>query len=114
MPRRGKNGLLTGRMLYAEEKFSNAVEALAILPGDARSRLYWAYAECHGVSPEDIPSKVRRDWRWVKRRLQKAPPRVAYTGKRKLIKGSYVHIQNRTGSEIAKRILKIAKALRYK
>lgn len=58
-------------VLYAAEKLSNAVHALAVGPGDIKSRLRDAFTELVSLSERDLPEKLRADLRWIKNELTK-------------------------------------------
>ena len=108
-----KTRLKLGQVQYAYEKFYLAVRALATGSGDVRSRLRGAYLHFHTVQPEDVPGNVRRDFRWIKRMLTKRQPRYVLKGE--IIDGSVevslAQMQNRTGSKIARKIVRIEEAL---
>lgn len=108
-----RTNLVGRRVRYAEEKFYLAYRALATGPGDVCSRLHGASLHFDTVRPEDLPPKLRRDFRWIVRRLTSREPRriVKETVVDGSVKASLDQMQNRTGARIAERIVKIAEAL---
>lgn len=63
-----------GDALYARDKLSMAVYALATGYGTLRSRLFDAYLEFHVLTSDDFPSSLRPDFEWIKRGLTKRQP----------------------------------------
>ena len=100
--------LLPSGMMHGWERFHLAVEQLATAPGDVRSRLEKAYFHLYLLLPQELPTQVRRDFKWIIWRLTKQPPR--WEGDTEL-KASLARMRNRTGVEIAKRILKVYRYL---
>lgn len=56
---------------YAREKLSNAIEILAIAPGDVRSRLHRAFLEFHTLQVDNFPTEMQKDWLWINKQLTK-------------------------------------------
>ena len=86
---------------YARDKFENAVYALAVGPGDVRSRLYSAFVELLIVTPDDLPSSLRRRYRSVRSRLSKHEAR----GREGRVLATLSRMRNATGAKIAKDIV---------
>lgn len=91
---------------YAHEKLFEALHALALGPGDVRSRLLHAYMSFHPLRAEHFPPDSQRDWAWVIGKMAKFGPLFRADGR--VWKGSVEHtmsrIRNRTGVQIAQRI----------
>ena len=100
---------------YPVEKFYQAVYALATGPKDVRSRLYDAYLCFHPVQADDLPLELRKDYEWILKKLTKHEPMVQpWNGE--IFKGSVEvslsRIKNKTGVEIAKRIVALYERLK--
>lgn len=93
---------------YAEEKFSEAVEALTLGGGDIKERLKDAFGCFHPVTVADLPDHLKADFEWIKVKLLKKPPLVAQ-GSATIVSGSLeqtLHLMRRaTGISIAERIV---------
>ena len=92
---------------YACEKFGLAVHALAVGPGDVRSRLRTAFMEFSAVQEKDIPDGLIEDFRWIVQELTKREPRID-EGR---LDATLFRMQNRTGTKIAKRICDLSSCL---
>ena len=95
---------------YAHEKFAAAVHALATGAGDARARVHSAWLEFHTVAPSHLPEELRSDLEWI---LEKITEKPARNRLRSSIRTSLEDMQNSTAQQLAKRILRIEKRLRY-
>lgn len=91
---------------YAREKLFSAIQVLATLPGDVRSRLLSAYAGFHPVKEDDFPDKLKKDWRWIEKSLTKCGPVYDHKGDVAVgsIENTLKRMQNRTGKKIAERL----------
>ncbi len=91
---------------YVSEKIYSATRALAILPGDVRSRLYFAYLQFHVINKEDLPKELQDDFEWIIKKIQiyHKPPEYS---KQDTLKASFLRMKNKTGTEIAKKIFDI-------
>lgn len=91
---------------YANGKLLEAIQALALGPGDVRSRLEHAFMSLHILSPGDFPPELQKDWDWVVNQMTRFGPLLRADGR--VWMGSVEHtmrrIRNRTGVEIARRI----------
>ena len=94
---------------YLLEKFEAAVRELAIGEGDARARVVAAYGEFGHLQAERAPGPIRRDLRWIVRRLEKVEPR--WDGDWRVL-ASTERMQNRTACKIAERIWRIYEKLK--
>ena len=92
---------------YACEKFGLAVHALAVGPGDVRSRLRTAFMEFSAVQEKDVPDDLVEDFRWIVRELTKREPHVD-EGR---LNATLFRMQNRTGTKIAERICSLSSRL---
>ena len=101
---------------YAQEKLFNAVHALAVGPGDVRSRLLVAYAHAHTLGAENFPEELRKDWEDIGKSLNRFGPIYDYEGQ--VSRGSVEHtlnrIKNRTGSKIAKKFFHLFSELNFR
>ena len=92
---------------YAEEKFSEAVEALTLGGGDIKERLKDAYGCFHPVTVADLPDHLKADFEWIKAHLLAKPSLVARESK-SIVSGSLEQtlrfMRRKTGQDIAKRI----------
>jgi len=90
------------------EKFYLAVDELATGPGDVRSRLEKAYFHLHVLLLREIPSDLRRDYKWIIRMLTR---RQARWESETDLEASLRQMRNSTGVKIAKRIVRLKNAL---
>ena len=101
---------------YAQEKLYNAVRALAVGPGDVRSRLMMAYRHAHTLRPENFPEELRKDWQYIVKSLNRFKP--IYDDKGVVLIGSVQHtlrrIKNRTGSKIAEKFFHLFSELHFR
>jgi hypothetical protein len=95
--------------VYVVEKLTNAMNSLALGPGDIRSRLVTAHQCMYTLSENDFPTGSQSDWRWIINQLTKNGPVMSPDGS--VYMGSVANtmrsIQNRTGVKIATRISKL-------
>jgi len=103
------------RYNYAREKLFSAIETLATLSGDVRSRLFAAYSAFHPLREDDFPDELKEDWRWIERSLTKFGPIYNYKGE--VVVGSVEktlkRIRNRTGEKIARRLFHLFYELHF-
>lgn len=101
---------------YAREKLFNAVHALAVAPGDVRSRLLVAYLHSYTLRPENFPEELRQDWQYIVKSLKRFDP--IYDHKGEVSEGSVKHtlrrIKNRTGSKIAGKFFHLFSELHFR
>ena len=65
--------------LYAAEKFSQAMYALAVGERGIKSRLFDALMEIHCVGERNLPPEMLQDYRWILAEVTKrAPNRRAF------------------------------------
>jgi len=99
---------------YAEEKFSQAVQALTLGGGDIKERLKVAYGYFHPITVADLPDHLKADFRWIKAQLLAKPP-LATQGGKAIVSGSLeqtLHFMRRkTGITIAERIVYVRNKL---
>ena len=92
--------------LYINEKLGQAVHSLAILPGDVRNRLRFAFLDFHPLRESDFPPGLKKDWKWIMKQLTRFGPIYNYKGD--VVVGSVDNtmrrIKNSTGVKIARRI----------
>lgn len=91
-----------GDPLYALEKLGLAVHELATGAGDVRSRLIAAFMAVHPVKSRDLPQELRADFEWIITQLTRYPKRSEQEG---AIHHTLSRMQNRTGVEIAERLV---------
>ena len=56
-------------LLYACEKYSNAVHVLARGRGNLKDRLYAAFSQLVTISPRDVPAELQADVNWIRQEL---------------------------------------------
>ena len=102
---------------YSHQRFRHAVYALAVGPGDVRSRLLSVYVDdLSPISAVDLPPELKDDYVWVLQQLSK------FRLSKKELEGGYWRyghvehtlrrIRNSTGARIAERICHIDWMLR--
>lgn len=91
------------------EILGQAVRALAVEPGDIRSRLLTASHWLRDVDPSDLPAGIRDDLNWVIDMLMRRQPRVPVEGR---LQASLATMPARTGIRLAERIVSIERRLR--
>jgi hypothetical protein len=98
---------------YVIEKLSAATRALALGPGDMRSRLVTAHLCMHTLRDSDFPNELRKDWRWICEQLSRRGPIVRDDGTVRVgsVENTMQHIQNRTAVKIAERLLELYRAI---
>lgn len=102
-----------GPTWYAHGCLLKASRTLATGPGNVRTRLLDAYSEFGHLTEGHFPEHLRADFRWIMARLGKHPARISEDRKvlRSSAEESLRHMQNRTGVEIAGRLLNLLNAL---
>jgi hypothetical protein len=93
-------------------KFRQAVEDLAIGPGDAPARLRTVLSARDSIlklKPDDLPPPLRHHWCWIKQEVTRREP-VPGSSQGKL-DATLSRMRKQTGAKIAERILAIAHAI---
>ena len=103
---------MQGLHSYALEKLEAAVRALAIGPGDVRSRLWDAFMVFNPLKEAHFPDNLKSDYRWVMSQLTKYGPEGEGKRKKGSVQVSLSRMRNSTGVEIAKRLLYLRDRLR--
>lgn len=103
-----KQKYLPSSTLHAWERFHLAVNQLTIAPGDVRSRLERAHFHLSVLEPQEILIKPRGEFTWIMRMLTRRPAR--WEGDTPL-KAFLAQMRNRTGVQIAEKIVKVYHAL---
>lgn len=97
------------RIDYALSNLDQAVQAMAVGPGDVRQRLTSAFWTFHVVRPEDLPPPLDEHMQWVYDQLTHRPARYRGEG---TVAATTAQMRRSTGVKIAERILAISDALR--
>jgi len=100
-------------MNYVDEKLSAAVRALALGPGDMRSRLVTAHLCMHTLRDSDFPIDLQKDWRWISKQISQRGPIAGADGTVHIgsVENTMQRIQNRTAVKIAERLLALHQAI---
>ncbi len=100
------------RDLYGRVQLTQAVNALAVGPGNVRFRLLSAFYYLAQVNGTRLPKDIRTDFQWVMSMLTRRQPRfqgpVVYESK---VEASLASMRDTTGAKIAKRIVYMAARL---
>lgn len=91
------------------EMIGQAVRALAVEPGDIRSRLLGASRWLEAVDPEAVPEEVREELQWIRDVLTRRDPRTGMEGR---LQATLATMPARTGIRLAERILSLEERLR--
>jgi hypothetical protein len=94
---------------YAYEKFTSAVQSLAIGSGDVRERLRHAYLHIRILNENHLPEQLYKDYQWVLKQLKRYDPAIGPDGKvlRSSVDETLRRIHKSTGTKIAEHIFHI-------
>ena len=95
------------------EKFHAARYRLAVGEGDVRDRLRGAYRYLRMLSEDEVPPRLRDEWKSILNALTRHGPEVGPDGEvyRRAIDNTMSRIRNSTGRAIAERICALVREI---